>query len=203
MEQRKHLGTILVVSAIAAMATPVEAQGPDDPPVVVVVDPNAGAQPMVLPPPVVEDGMRFRYGVGAALGAEFVDLANYGSAFMVGFDLRLGLQINDMFGVYLAPHLSFGSFGGILGMTGTTALTAVADVTLRDRVSIGAGFGWGVLNNPSGPTLHIRAAAYPLVGRDPGTPRRRGLALGFDLRTVFADGVTGTLFLGTIGFERF
>jgi len=33
-------------------------------------------------------------------------------------------------------------------------------VTLIDQVFVGAGGGFGIVNNPSGPVLHFRAGGY-------------------------------------------
>ena len=164
------------------------------------------AQPVVTPEPVVEDGPRFRFGVAGGGGFEAVDGLR---AWMVGFDFRLGLQLNDLIGIYAQPHLSFGSFGGagsgLAGTTGTFAVAAMIDFTFIDAFSVGGGFGYGVFNNPSGPMLAIHAAAYPVSGRSEYGPRRRGLSVGVDLRTVFLGSPygTGVHFLATVGYEAF
>ena len=72
-----------------------------------------------------------------------------------------------------------------------------------DRFFVGAGFGYGVLNNPSGAMFQVRAGGYPLMGKADNGIRRRGLLLGVDLRTIFIDGATGILVMGALGYEVF
>jgi hypothetical protein len=58
--------------------------------------------------------------------------------------------------IYAQPHLSFGSIsadgGGakVSGFTGTIIGTILGELTLLDRFFVGAGVGYGILNNPSG-----------------------------------------------------
>ncbi len=160
----------------------------------------------IEPAPAHQDGGRFRWGVNAAGGYEFVSSV---SGPMVGADARFGYQINNLLGIYVSPHLSFGSLstdsGGasISGATGTFALTALGEVTLADMFFIGAGAGYGVLNNPSGFTLHARGGLYPLMSYDEDGPGRSGLMIGADIKTVFIDGATGVLVTATLGYESF
>src|SRR5512134_3701356 len=110
-----------------------------------------------------EDSMRFRRGISGGGGVET------GSGFsftMAGIDGRLGAQISERFGVYAAPHLSFGSGNG--GSTGTFALTFLGDFTFIERLFVAGGGGYGVLNNPSGPVLHFRVGGYPLLDEEDG-----------------------------------
>ena len=88
-------------------------------------------------------------------------------------------------------------------MTGAFSLAGMAEVTLIDRFFAGAGFGFGVLNNPSGPMFQARLGGYPLMGRGENGIRRKGLMVGVDLRTIFVDGATGVLVLGSVGYEAF
>jgi hypothetical protein len=128
---------------------------------------------------------------------------------MYGADLRLGWQVNNLLAIYAQPHLSFGSLGTsvagapISGGTGTFTGTVIGEVTLVDRVFAGAGVGYGLLNNPSGPAIEARAGAYPLMGRGEDGIRRKGLMVGVDFRSVFVSGATGILFMGCIGYEAF
>lgn len=41
------------------------------------------------------------------------------------------------------------------------------------------------------------------MGRSDQAPRRKGLMLGADLRTVFLDGATGVHFTACLGYEKF
>lgn len=159
--------------------------------------------------PAAQDGARFRGGIALSAGLESVsdDFDNSVSGLMFGVDGRIGLQLNDLLGFYAQPHLSFGSLsssgaGGVSGATGTFTIAAMAEVTLADRFFVGAGFGYGVLNNPSGPMFQARLGGYPLMGRGEGA-RRKGLMVGVDLRTVFVTGGTGILVLGSVGYEAF
>jgi hypothetical protein len=111
--------------------------------------------------------------------------------------------------VYAQPHLSFGSLSAdgqdaaISGGTGTAIITFLGEATFADRFFAGAGIGYGVLNNPSGFALHLRAGGYPLMGKAENGVRRKGLMLGIDFRTVFVDGATGLLITGGLGYEAF
>ena len=124
---------------------------------------------------------------------------------MAGIDGRIGVQINNIFGIYAQPHLSFG--GGSSGATGTFAATALVDFTFIDRIFVAAGGGYGLANAPSGPALHIRAGAYPLVGRGDGSIVRKGLMVGVDARLIFisdaAPSYTVVQVMGAIGYEAF
>lgn len=158
--------------------------------------------------PVAADGARFRAGISMGGGIEKVSIASGG---MFGIDGRLGLQLNDLLGFYVQPHLSFGSLSvdpgmtggvGVSGGTGTFSIAAMAEATLVDRFFGGVGFGYGVLNNPSGPMVQARAGGYLTSSRDEGI-RRKGLMLGVDMRAIFVDGATGYLVLGSIGWEKY
>lgn len=148
------------------------------------------------------DGARFRFGIsGGALA-----LFGAGSSFPYGgADLRLGVQVNDMIGVYAQPQLGFygGNTAAGFGTGGLVGASAVVDFTFVDRVFVGAGFGYAVLNNPSGPELHFRLGGYPLAGRSSEKVRRKGLMVGADLRFYFLDGATFTLPTLNLGYEAF
>lgn len=169
----------------------------------------ASAQPAAPAAPAVPaqtDGPRFRWGISAAGGLEKVSVV---SGPMFGLDSRLGLQLNDLLGFYAQAHLSFGSLStaaggiGITGFTGTFSVAGMAEATLIDRFFAGAGVGWGLLNNPNGFMFQARLGGYPLMSRAAGGARRRGLMVGADLRTIFVDGATGILVLGSVGYEAF
>ena len=151
------------------------------------------------------DGPRFRAGISLGGGIEKVSVVSGG---MFGIDGRLGLQLNDLLGFYVQPHLSFGSLSGdaggigVTGGTGTFSIAAMAEATLKDRFFGGLGFGYGVLNNPSGPMFQARAGGYLTSTRDEGV-RRKGLMVGVDFRSIFVDGATGYLVLGSIGYEKY
>ena len=161
---------------------------------------------------VATDGARRRRATTVMGGIERVSDA-FGttlSAPMGGFDVAFGTQINDTLGVYVPFHLSFGNFQGLgtvagipAGLTGTLALTAVVDATFADRFSLGAGGGVGILNNPTGPCIHLRAAGYPVVNRDPTTNRRKGMVVAVDLRMIYARGFKATFPALSVGYAVF
>lgn len=152
------------------------------------------------------DGIRFRGGVAFTGGVELVPAADF-TAFMAGVDGRLGVQINDMIGVYAAGHLSFGSgetgFGS--GLTGTFGAFLMADVTFFDALFAGGGFGYTVFNNPSGPALALRVGGYPVKSAPTGQARRKGLMVSLETRIVFLGGPldTGYMIMGAVGYEAF
>lgn len=156
------------------------------------------------------DRGRFRFGINGSGGLERVS-ANGASASgaMFGMDLRLGWQLSHLLAVYFQPHLSFGSLEAngagakVSGFTGTFIGTVMGEATFFDRFFAGAGIGYGVFNNPSGFAIDLRAGGYPLMGRSERGPRRKGLMLGMDFRTVFLDGATGIHFTGGLGYEAF
>jgi hypothetical protein len=152
------------------------------------------------------DGPRFRGGIAFTGGAEFVPDSDF-TATMFGLDGRLGAQINHLVGVYADLHMSFGSgdagFGS--GVTGTFAGFAMADFTFLDAVFAGAGFGYAVFNNPSGPALALRVGGYPVKSAPKDRARRKGLMLSLETRFVFlgAPYDTGYQVMGAIGYEAF
>lgn len=147
------------------------------------------------------DGGRFRFGVAGGLGplsGAGLNLTYY------GVDLRFGWQINNAIGVYAVPQMGYytlnGSGGGGWGLVGASV---VGDYTLFDRLFLGAGLGYAILNNPSGLELHFRLGGYPLMGRSSVKPRRKGLMLGADLRLHFVEGFTFVAPTFNIGYDAF
>jgi hypothetical protein len=172
--------------------------------------PPVAAPPAAPAPSSPPDGGRFRFGIDATAGLETVSASGVSvSGAMYGADLRLGWQVNNLLAIYAQPHLSFGSLSTsgagtpVSGATGTFVGTVMGEVTLIDRVFVGGGLGYGILNNPSGLTLEARAGGYPLMGKGADGIRRKGLMLGVDLRSVFVTGATGVLIMGCIGYEAF
>lgn len=157
------------------------------------------------------DGMRFRWGIAGGAGPLIVKSSNDSYHFTyAGADVRLGLQINDAFGVYAQPQFGVYWAGGSKGVFGTGGLVGVSfggDYTLFDRLFFGAGLGYGVLNNPSGFELHVRAGGYPLMSKSTTRARRKGLMLGLDFRVHFVsqNNVDYTAIAPTfnIGYEAF
>ena len=152
-----------------------------------------------------EDGVRFRGGVSGGAGAEIV--LDYGTAGMGGVDGRLGVQVMDLLGIYAQLHTSLGAFGGdgniFFGLTGTVAATLLADFTFIDQIFVGAGAGYGVLNNPHGPVIHLRAGGYPYVDFGEDGVRRKGFMVGVDMRVFIADPYTAIYPMVQVGYEAF
>lgn len=176
-------------------------------------EPKAKAKAAPIPDEELdEDGVRFRGGVSGGAGAEFI--LNSGdtlTAVMGGVEGRLGVQVNDLLGIYAQLHTSLGSFGdlgtgyAIVGVTGTAAATVLADFTFIDQIFVGAGFGYGVVNSPHGPVVHLRAGGYPYMDFGEDGVRRKGLMLGVDLRVfILPDSdFTAVYPMAQIGYEAF
>ncbi|MBZ0116567.1 MAG: hypothetical protein K8H88_06225 [Sandaracinaceae bacterium] len=166
------------------------------------------AQP---PPPPQEpaeapDGVRFRGGIAAAGGGEFVSDFVFG---MGGVEGRAGVQLNNLIGIYLQPYLAFGygSVGIVSGFTATAGASALIDFTFADRFFVGLGGGFGVLNNPVGPEIHVRVGGYPVMSVGGDGYSRQGLMLGVDARMFFLFSGSNVLpvaqIMGSIGYEVF
>lgn len=154
------------------------------------------------------DGPRFRGGVALEGGALAVpSVVTLGSIGVVG---QLGVQINHNWGVYAIPNLDilFGELGGVgigagllvdytfnglpisvgggpevgfFAAFGGTGCTTDANGTACTGVSDAGGAFYGA---------RVHFAYYPVIVRTEGRPRRRALAIGFDLRLM--DGAFGT-----------
>lgn len=152
------------------------------------------------------DGVRFRFGVAAGGGFwAGTGALNGFSAGLGGASIRLGVQINDLIGVYAQPHFAFGvaSINRASGVTGEATMTGLVDLTLAHRFFIAAGGGAAVLNNPAGGALHFRLGGYPLMGFK-ATTGRYGLSGSVDMRIFFLSGgitVISPMFM--IGYDLF
>ena len=199
--------TLLVTMSAHAQEEAAEAEAGEAEATAEATDASAAPQAPEASAPAA-DGGRFRWGINGAAGLESVSEVDASGA-MFGFDLRLGWQVNNLLAIYAQPHLSFGSLSmsgagvELSGFTATFIGTVMGELTFLDRFFAGAGFGYGVFNNPSGLALDFRAGGYPLMGRGPDGIRRDGLMVGVDFRTVFLDGATGILFMGCVGYEAF
>ena len=157
----------------------------------------------------VPDGARFRFGVAGGVGF-FTAASEVGTAKVsctyYGADLRLGVQINNLLGVYAQPTLGYYSAdaGGGLAAGGLLGMAVVADATIIDRFFVGAGLGYTVYNSPSGITPILRVGGYPLLSRSDEKARRKGLMLGMDLRFTSLEGLK-TIVMPTfnVGYEAF
>jgi hypothetical protein len=123
-----------------------------------------------------------------------------------GVDLRFGWQISDNLGVYAQPQLGYYKLDGasaLFGSGGLIGTSVLADYTLFDRVFVGGGVGYAILNSPSGAELHFRVGGYPLMSRSDAKIRRRGLMLGLDFRLHFVEGYTFVAPTFNIGYDAF
>lgn len=153
------------------------------------------------------DGVRFRWGIQAAGGGEFVSNFEFG---MGGLEGQIGVQINELLGIYVQPYLAFGagSVGsGLVGLTGTAGASLLADFTFLDRLFVAVGGGYGLLNNPHGPEIHVRLGGYPAMGFGGNGYSRHGLVMAVESRTFFlfsgSEVVPVMQVMGTIGYAAF
>jgi len=146
--------------------------------------------------------VRFRGGVALEGGGLFVSGFSAG---LGGIQGRLGVQINDMIGVYAQPELSFGAgkVGSATGFTGTASGTGVVDFTFLDQLFVGVGGGAAVLGSLTGGELQFRVGGYPVFTRGANGIRRKGLMVGVDMRVYFVTGATVLSPMLGIGYEAF
>lgn len=163
--------------------------------------------PMVLEEPGARpDGARFRWGIQAAGGGEFVSDFAFG---MGGIEGQIGVQFNELVGLYVQPYLALGSgsYRGSTTFTGTAGVSLLVDFTFLDQLFVGVGGGYGILNNPTGPEIHVRFGGYPVVGFGDNGYSRHGLILAVDARTFFLfsgpDVLPVVQVMGSIGYEAF
>jgi hypothetical protein len=190
--------------ADAAAGADVKAETPVVPKAGGEVEAKAGAKPAAPKADVDEDEPRFRGGISGGGGGFFIEGVAGGIG---GLDGRLGVQINDLIGVYAQPQL--GIYGVTLsgfgtGIGGMVAGTVAVDFTFIDQIFVGVGGGGGILNNPAAGELLFRAGGYPLIGFGDDGIRRKGLMLSADVRVFFVSGgltvVSPTV---NIGYEAF
>lgn len=171
--------------------------------------PPAPAPAGAAAPDTVADGARFRFGVSGGVGF-FSVKPEVGEGKVnctyFGTDVRLGVQINNLIGVYAQPTLGYytASAGGLVAAGGLLGFSAAADVTFIDRFFVGAGIGYTVYNNPGGVTPILRVGGYPLMARSDTKARRKGLMLGMDLRFTGLDGLKEIIMpTFNVGYEAF
>lgn len=160
-------------------------------------EPTYGVTRDEAPAPV--DHARFRGGI-ALTGGGWVPERD--GAITFGIDGRLGVQINDLVGLYAQPHLSFGRFSDS-GFTGTALGLLMADFTIADLLVLGGGFGAGILHAATGPVIGLRAGVYPVRARSTERARRVGLLLSVESRIVFIQGDKIGIIMAAIGYEAF
>jgi hypothetical protein len=182
----------LVVPILAALALHARAASAQEPP------PPA---PAPAPAPAV-DPLRFRGGISFSGGGMFVSGYALG---MFGIDGRVGVQINDLVGVYAQPYISLGGgrVPGTSGLAFNTGATLNADFTFIDHVFVGAGGGGGLVGSVGGGQIHVRAGGYPVMRYGKDGVRRRGFMIGADLSVHFAAGLVLVQPMVGIGYEAF
>jgi hypothetical protein len=221
----RHLAFVLLASSLLCVTAPALGQDTADPaatssPFVAVPStsssPPAEAAPSTPPPATTEpstpaprpDRARFRWGIAAAGGGEFVSDFAFG---MGGVEGQIGVQFNELIGLYVHPYLAFGA--GTIGSSGVTAFTGTAgasllvDFTFLDRLFVGVGGGYGILNNPTGPEIHLRVGGYPAMSIDENGYSRQGLQMSLDGRMFFLFSGPSVLpvmqLMFLIGYEAF
>jgi hypothetical protein len=156
------------------------------------------------------DGPRLRAGISVGAGGLFAD--GYGVG-LAGIDGRIGVQINNLVGIYAQPYFvgGDGSYAAGSGSVVSFGADAVIDFTLASRFFIGVGGGGGGTllkggNGDSGQLL-FRVGFYPIVVRRLRRPGRGGLMLGLDVRPIFLSGLGNEVNLvqatANIGWELF
>lgn len=135
------------------------------------------------------DGVRFRGGIDVAGGGMFVSGFGLGSG---GVDGRLGVQINNLIGVYAQPYITID--GGKLGSSGASTIigtvgsTLNVDFTLLDQFFVGVGAGGEIFQSVSGGVINFRAGGYPVWTHGVNGIRRKALLLGANIKLhVFSD----------------
>lgn len=203
----------MVLLCLAVTTITARAQGADDSAEAPIGDPApppaemaSAVAPMPPPPPPPSEGATLRNGFSLSVGQEFGSGPSDGlSGQLYGLDWRIGAKINHALAVYVDTHLSLGTaqIGAASGMTGNFAAALIGEYTLPMRVFLGGGAGYGVLNNPSGPLVQLRAGWYPFEKTSPGKARRLNIAL--DTRFYFAGEAIGTVshFALSLGYDRF
>lgn len=168
------------------------------------------AAPAPAPAPAAESFPQLRNGFSLSAGEEFGSEGNVSfSAQLYGVDWRIGERFSPAISAYVHSHLSFGTGGvsgsGKSGATGNFAIAAVGEYELPMRLFVGAGGGYGVLNNPSGPLAELRVGYYPFEHNGPDKSRHLNVAV--DARWYFvSDGpnsVTVSHIALSLGYDRF
>lgn len=212
--------SLSIVSSCLGLLTAVASAQPTEPapsPEPPVSDPAASAPPpsppMMMPPTVAvlpPRGPTLRNGFSLSVGQEFgtSNLNNKFSGQLYGVDWRIGVQLNKALGIYLHSHLSLGSItqnSNVKGYTGNFATALTGEYILPMGVFVGAGVGYGVLNNPSGPLVGVRVGYYPFATDTPMKSRHLNVAL--DTRLYFvsagAESITMKHIAISIGYDRF
>jgi hypothetical protein len=157
------------------------------------------------------DRSRLRFGV-SGVGGGFVGSAH---GFVGGISPRVGIQVNDLFAVYVQGQGLIGQFLPRPGdnLAGFAFHTLMFELTLGDSFQLGVGpsldFVWGCNADyqascvGSGPYLGADArVAFLVGGRGPG--RRSGLAFSLDVHPTWFGGEHAAIaLLFGVGYELY
>jgi hypothetical protein len=178
---------------------------------VLSVSASATAQDQDAQAHTTDDGVRPRLGFSMS-GGFVVAAARSPSTIIPGeivaMDARAGVQVNDVFAVYVQPS-------AVIGVVNTACFNmtemvlafwapVLVDFTIANRVSIAAGGGIAAVPQEApGWTVHFRAAVYAFKNERP----RRHLAFVLDTRafsfTVSSQEYAGGIFTLGVGYEWF
>jgi hypothetical protein len=206
---------LLASSAVAA----------DPPPVPPPAGGPAASAPVPSPEAEDKDGVRFRGGVNLAFGGLFGSEGplDY-TGFLSAVDGHIGVQINDLIGVYLVPSLAGGSITASVSSGGTSfeltegwlaaGATGIVDFTFIDQIFVGVGGGATAhgatctnCEGLAGGVLHFRFGGYPIMGEGEDGIRRKGLMVGGDMRINFLSLNSQSIMLFqpmvTVGYEAY
>jgi hypothetical protein len=128
-------------------------------------------------------GLRNGFSLNAGIYRGSIDPGDIDiSATMIGADWRIGLKLTPAIALYLNSHLSLGpqKVGAQDDIAANIATAAIFEYTLPQRVFFGAGAGFGIVDDPSGPMIQVRAGWYPMAKSFEQVHRRLNVA--FDLR---------------------
>jgi hypothetical protein len=185
--------SVLTALLVSMIATTAAAQEPPAAPPAPAAAPAGPAPVLMMPlPPPPRDGVRFRGGVALEGGALIVP--GIFSVGIAGVQGTMGVQINNLVGVYAVPSFDivFGSVGGLnLGaafMVDFTLLDDAITVGGGPDVDLFAAFGGG-----SGSLTAVGGALYgarlhfgwnAVVSREESRARRKALTIGADVRLL-------------------
>lgn len=156
-----------------------------------------------------EEEVLFRGGISGGGGIMyFTTDSQLGGSVLAGVggvDGRVGVQFNDLIGLYVQPQVGlYGASGAIGGLAGGAV---VVDFTFFDQLFVGAGAGAVVLNNPAAAEVILRVGGYPAFGFGEDGNRRKGLMLGIDFRLFIAPFNSETIIAPSptfnIGYEAY
>lgn len=142
------------------------------------------------------DNVRFRGGI--ALEGGGIIVPNFFNVAVVGFQGQVGVQINNLVGVYVAPSFDavFGKYGGINVATALLVdFTPIPMITIGVGPDVGAFVGLGVDTSATGASLgtiggglmggRLHFGFNPVIGGSDANPsRRKALVIGLDARLL-------------------